>query len=214
MPEVRYIDFTSEGVHKRRRKLPHWEAEGVAYFVTFRLADSLPKDVQDRAKEYQRTLDRIRLRGSEAEIRRAERDLFRYSEAHLDKGFGSCCLFDPRAAGIVWESLHFKNGIRYHLSAAAVMPNHVHVVFSMLTSEPLDAVTHTWKSYTSNRINKLLGRSGRLWEPESFDHIVRSPASLARFIRYVAKNPRKAHLDDWPWVMPQPSGLSDTQDSG
>jgi hypothetical protein len=27
----------------RRGKLPHWRQEGVVYFVTFRLADSLPQ---------------------------------------------------------------------------------------------------------------------------------------------------------------------------
>src|SRR5271168_699091 len=31
------------GLEIRSRRLPHWEIECAAYFVTFRLADSLPK---------------------------------------------------------------------------------------------------------------------------------------------------------------------------
>src|SRR5688572_23192178 len=34
------------------RNLPHWRQEGVTYFVTFRLADSIPQDVR-RQWEYE-----------------------------------------------------------------------------------------------------------------------------------------------------------------
>jgi hypothetical protein len=34
----------------RGRRLPHWETEGGVYFVTFRLADSLPSKALDRIK--------------------------------------------------------------------------------------------------------------------------------------------------------------------
>ncbi len=30
--------------HRTHRRLPHWTQEGRTYFITFRLADSLPQD--------------------------------------------------------------------------------------------------------------------------------------------------------------------------
>lgn len=38
----------AEGLRKRHRgQLPHWEIDGGAYFVTFRLNDSIPRNVAD-----------------------------------------------------------------------------------------------------------------------------------------------------------------------
>jgi type I restriction enzyme R subunit len=37
--------------------------------------------------------------------------------------------------------------------------------------------------------------SGRLWQEESFDHLVRSPEQFEYFQRYIAENPRKASLN-------------------
>src|SRR5271166_5971909 len=34
-----------------RRNLPHWRQDGVTYFVTFRLGDSIPEDVRRRLEE-------------------------------------------------------------------------------------------------------------------------------------------------------------------
>ena len=41
-----------------RRNLPHWRQAGVKYFVTFRLADSLPTQKLAALKEEKRTLAR------------------------------------------------------------------------------------------------------------------------------------------------------------
>lgn len=172
------------------------------YFITFRLADSMPKEVQERAKEYKQILDRVRKIGTAEDISRAERELLRYVEKHLDAGYGNCILKTPGASQIVWEALHFGEGSGHHLYACAVMPNHVHAVVSLEPDLTLDRLTHSWKSYSAHKINATLGRSGRLWEPESFDHIVRTPAALQRFVRYVAENPRKAGLSNWEWVFP------------
>jgi putative transposase len=34
-----------QGVDIARRRLPHWRQEGATYFITFRLADSLPQSL-------------------------------------------------------------------------------------------------------------------------------------------------------------------------
>lgn len=174
----------------------------------------MPKDVQERCREYARVLDRVRLNGTQDEVSRAEKELLRFVETHLDAGYGSCCLRNQAAAEIVWNALHFEQRKRFRLFAAAVMPNHVHAVLALESGQTLSAVTHSWKSFAAHEVNKAIGRTGRLWEPESYDHIVRSPASLARIVRYVSLNPQKARLGNWPFVQPDPSLYEDGVDSG
>ena len=43
---------------------------------------------------------------------------------------------------------------------------------------------------------RLLGRSGPLWQAESYDHLVRDERDLRNQIQYLAANPRKAGLQD------------------
>ena len=49
----------------------------------------------------------------------------------------------------------------------------------------------------------MLGRNGRFWQEESYDHIIRDEAELNRIRQYILYNPVKAGLvdnpEDWPW---------------
>jgi putative DNA methylase len=62
---------------------------------------------------------------------------------------------------------------------------------------------HSLKSYTANEANKVLGRHGRFWQSESYDHWVRDERELARIAEYIATNPVSAKLAknawEWPW---------------
>ena len=116
---------------------------------------------------------------------------------------GSCVLRRHDIAEIVKRALLYFNDERYNLSAWCVMPNHVHVVVSPFGSFELSRILHSWKSYTSNEINKLLHRKGVLWERESFDHLIRSVDDWERFVTYTEQNPVKAGLcqrpEEWPF---------------
>ncbi len=83
------------------------------------------------------------------------------------------------------------------------MSNHVHTVVTPFGEFALSGILHSWKSFTSHRINTAVGRSGTLWERESFDHAIRSVDDYEGFIRYVEDNPvaagRCAHPAEWPW---------------
>jgi len=35
-------------IRETRNRLPHWQQEGAVYFLTFRLADSIPQDLRDQ----------------------------------------------------------------------------------------------------------------------------------------------------------------------
>jgi len=116
---------------------------------------------------------------------------------------GSRLLADPHNAGIVRDTLLHFDGERYVLLSWCVMPNHVHVVFHPLADYSPSSILHSWKSYSSHRINQLLGRKGNLWERESFDHLVRCTEDLEKFNRYVEMNPveagRCSRPQDWLW---------------
>ncbi|MGA2030786.1 MAG: hypothetical protein ABSG68_00890 [Thermoguttaceae bacterium] len=87
------------------------------------------------------------------------------------------------------------------------MPNHVHGIFRPLRpkSLPLEKILQSRKLRTSREINAVLGRSGPLWEEESFDRIIRDEEHLYRCIHYIGGNPAKARLqpDQWrKWTRP------------
>ena len=102
------------------------------------------------------------------------------------------------------------------------MSNHVHAVFAPYLSEaslrvkqidggllyeseepPLDIIMPSLKSWTANQANALLGRSGRFWQHENYDHVVRDDEEFDRIVNYVLHNPVKAGLvpnwREWRW---------------
>ncbi|HWY05733.1 MAG TPA: transposase [Candidatus Acidoferrales bacterium] len=173
---------------RNRGYLPHWEAEGGIYFVTFRLADSLPQSV-------------IReLRQGELVKPQEEQRLAKKLEDFLDQGAGPCILRQPRIAHIVASALRQFDGARYRMLSWCVMPNHVNVVFQPLGEYDLARILHAWKSFTGVEINRQISRSGPLWQKEYYDHLIRSGEQLQRAIRYTAENPLKAGMPDWPYV--------------
>ena len=189
---------------RQRKRLPHWEVGGAIYFVTFRLADSLPATVLRRLTEDRRlALEQLRSTSS-GDLRLAERQvrrlLSRRIEAYLDRGSGACPLAYAGVARVVAGVLTHFDGERYELYAWCVMPNHVHVVFRPFDGFALADILHSWKSFSAQRINKNLGTHGGLWQREYFDHLLRNEPQFARAIQYVASNPIRAGLKDWKWM--------------
>jgi len=188
---------------RNRGRLPHWEKEAGVYFVTFRLADSLPRDVLEKIVERQRVLlsaRRMALNLSpEQETLVAEYSPKKVEE-YVDAGKGACHLRDPRIAGLVVETLRFWEGKKYRLLAWCVMPNHVHVVFRIAPGCRLAPILQRWKTYTAKTANRVLRRTGVFWQREYYDRLIRDGEELVRAVRYVVGNPEKAGLKEWPWV--------------
>ena len=173
--------------------LPHWEQGSVWYFITFRLADALPRsvveDLKNERDEWKRTHDLGHL---SCEERSEYYRLFsEHYEGLLNAGSGACVLRDPAVAEIVHGALRFFDGQRYVLDEYVVMPNHVHVLVKPLGKHGLVDILHTWKSFTANRINQKLKLSGQVWQHESYDHIVRNEAAMQAIRRYIRENPSK-----------------------
>lgn len=205
----------TSGIHTRGY-LPHVKREGVRYFVTFRLADSLPKEVllkiqAERAERltcFYAQRAAAERQGTAAPdstaLEEVEREYLRKLEAYLDKGSGECWLRRPEIAGLVAEAFRFFDHQRYDLKAWVVMPNHIHAVLWPMPNHSLSAIVQSWKRYTAREANKLLGRTGvPFWQPEAFDHWIRNDEEHARCCSYVLNNPAKARLcaspQDWRW---------------
>ena len=199
------------GLHSRG-KLPHLKKEGGEYFLTFRLADTLPAEVLRRFKAEREQL----IAQAQAQKRpltwREQEEVFRWYcarvDGYLDAGRGECWLRQPIIADLVANALQFFLGQRYELSAWVVMPNHVHAVVLPLAPHTLSDIEHSWKSFTATKANQMLHRTGRtFWQPECFDHLIRHEDDHHRCCEYVVRNPVTAGLcarpEDWPWSSAQ-----------
>jgi REP element-mobilizing transposase RayT len=203
------------GIHSRGY-LPHVKREGAVYFVTMRLADSLPKEVLmkflgekaerlrrlDIERAHQEKTGKTRPIGDTEEA--INRDYYRNVERYLDKGLGECVLNRLEIAAVVAGAIRFFDGQRYRLHAWVVMPNHAHVVFWPMPNQTVSQLVKSWKQYTATRANRILNRVGTtFWQPEPFDHWIRDDEEHARCCRYVLQNPVKARLcaapEDWQW---------------
>lgn len=162
-----------------------------------------------RLRNERTLLEKSSIAGTDAPPDRARlaqlRETIRKAERCLDSGLGRCHMRDRRTAQIVADALmHFK-GTRHHTLAWCVMPNHVHAVFSPIGDQTLESIVHSWKSFSAQMANRALGRAGKFWQREYFDHLIRHEESLQKTMRYVADNPKNAGLRDWPWLGHSPS---------
>jgi putative transposase len=168
------------------RHLPHWQPEGAALFVTWRLNGSLPGHVEilegESAGKQFVAIDRV-----------------------LDKAAtGPRWLEDERVAKCVADTLH--HGERelhpYRLRAWVLMSNHAHVL--IYPEAPLSRITKAIKNFSARQANAILNRTGQpFWQDESYDHWVRTPEELEKIVRYIEANPVVAglasHPYEWRW---------------
>lgn len=199
-----------------RRHLPHWQPENAEYFITFRLAGSLPKkeiaEIKHEREQYQRSSNR--LSDVKKDRRNIHRKVFKKYEHLLDDpNSGPTYLSQPKIANIVKEAIHYRDQKEYDLFAYCIMSNHVHLVFKHLGKSdndssknyeyPISKIMKSLKWYTARESNKVLNRTGHsFWFQESYDHVIRDEEERERIIRYTLQNPVKAGLvtnwQDWP----------------
>ena len=191
-------------VHRHRLHLPHWRQWDRCYFITTRLADSLPSHVRDDWVRHRNLWLAHHGQAPDADPHQFpedQRNAFhrkftaKFYEL-LDAGHGACLLARVELSVILCEVMAAGHGAAYHLDAWVIMPNHFHALVEPLGDTTLGQVLKTWKGATARKINQACNRSGSLWQAEAFDHIVRSEAQLEHFRRYIASNPAKAGLRD------------------
>ena len=186
-----------------KRNLPHYQPGETTFFLTYRLFGSIPVSV---IKELKAEQERFKLKSKESnneEIKLMHSLYFKKFDECLDKSLNEpYWLKEENIAQIVADSLHFNDEKEYDLYCFSIMPNHVHVVFTLLEkSLPLYAIMQKHKRFTGWQCNKALKRSGSFWQEEYYDHIVKDETELYRVIKYSLNNPVKAgfvkHWKDW-----------------
>lgn len=199
----------ARGWHSRGY-LPHFDAPGVIQHITYRLADSLPKEALARIEQELPTLP----------VEKQDIERRRRIEAYLDAGHGSCVLGRPAAAKLVIETWLRFDGERYRLPAFVVMPNHCHVLIECLDGCSLGKIVNSWKTYTARWINahvigagcrvgyragarRSQGGSQGLWQRDYWDRYIRDERHFHAAKAYIENNPVAAGLvtapEDWPW---------------
>ena len=179
-------DFTpldpEKPIEVYQRLLPHWRQDGATYAVTFRLADSLPKAKLDCL---------VRVARSNSRLPKAKQDerLRKSIEAYLDGGHGRCWLRRRDLTAEVLTSLRKFDGVRYHLFAAVVMPNHVHAVVRPV-SESLEKSLNGIKAGSASRVLPSIDAKKPFWQRESYDRLVRDGEHLWRCVQYLGWNVR------------------------
>lgn len=212
-----------------RRRLPHREQPGCTYFVTWRLADSVPADLIQQWKTERSVFHHTHPKPwSEETWREYSRNFERRLERWSDEGHGACHFRHENLRKVVCTSFRHFDQQRYDLVSYVVMPNHVHVLLRPYAGTPAESVGEipasaslrsqnraepflhpcslagilkAWKGFTAREINRALGRAGTLWMDESFDHAVRSEAQWLKFRDYIRDNPKNAGLreNEWSW---------------
>ncbi|OQY26098.1 MAG: hypothetical protein B6I38_11770 [Anaerolineaceae bacterium 4572_5.1] len=208
-----------------RRNLPHWHPKDRIFFITFRLANSLPKAILQKLRnERQKKQTSIESLATKNE---QQRELYRLNKEYFgkyDTWLDRCLEGSPRWLGqesiarIVADEIHKMDEERYRLLVYCFMPNHVHLLFDATgfsqssptnlagtTREyPLADTLRLLKGRTARWCNQALKRSGSFWHHESYDHVVRDEQELGRIIQYILYNPVKAGLveewTEWPFT--------------
>lgn len=174
-----------------RGYLPHLINPGATYFVTWRTADSLPHHVFEEIHSEASTL--------------SEDKRLAYTCQKIDQFLDGCrgdCPLHPNKAGAVMQEVLLQ-GTEYDLDAYVIMPNHVHILVRPVPEErTLSEVLQLIKGRGARQINLALQQSGRLWQRESYDRLIRSEDHHWRTAHYIHQNPVRAGLSkqahEWP----------------
>lgn len=188
-----------------RGYLPHYDFSSDPQMLTFNLHDSIPQPVLAELTEELRILSHL-----EQNKKRCTK-----IEELLDRGLGGCALSNPAIAELTAQAISFFDEQRYKLHAWVIMPNHVHVLLTPEKDHTIGSIVHSWKSYTSNRANRILGHRGTFWQREYFDRKIRNDKHFADALNYIHNNPIKAGLCKSPdlWQFSSAFSSSDLRQS-
>jgi putative transposase len=208
MPPVDEDYRMVETIRFFRRNLPHWLVADRTYFVTMRVAGTLPRRVVAELAAEREALYAAKC-VDEDEWLALHRRQFLHIETLLDTAQANAGL--SLTTGALPQAIMDSFGwlareAGWTVWAATVMPTHVHVVMrnrSGRSGELLDDLARL-KRFTGRTANRVHARKGEFWARDDFDHWCRTPEKVEAAVRYVRGNPVKAGLvsrwDEWAWT--------------
>jgi putative transposase len=193
---MRFFNDLAE-IEKTQNHLPHWQQEGSTYFVTWRLKDSIPRDVLERLISERTEWESLHPKPwTDDEESEYHNTFSKEADRLMDMGFGECVLRNLKCRDALAKSLSLFDGERFLMHSWVAMPNHVHVLFSLVEGGSLEKVIGGWKGYSAKDINTVTGKEGALWQKDYFDRIIRNWEHMFRVAKYIRRNPEKAKLRD------------------
>jgi putative transposase len=163
-----------------RGDLPHFTPNDAPYFITFNLHGDYirPFSVgKQKFADYDRWLDNLKK--------------------------GPHWLKEPRFAQIVFDKLMWLTEQVMTMHAFTVMSNHVHIMMKLQDEQSLSEMLQLVKGPTARECNLLLETTGKFWQRERFDRVLRRHEHMPT-LRYIINNPVKAgivkHWRDRPWT--------------
>ncbi len=115
---------------------------------------------------------------------------------------------EPVRGAVLEHCLH-DHGKKLFVHGVVVMPDHVHMVCTPLEDgqgQPygLAELLNGIKGASAHTVNRLLKRRGSVWQPESFDRVLRTDEKMEEKVAYLCANPvRKGLVADeekYPWI--------------
>jgi len=208
-----------------KRNLPHIQPVDAVFFISYRLAFSLPvafyRKLQTYRQEFENKLKLQEKLMSESKSKMCNnfnKKIFNLTDKFIANYIGSPqWLKNHQVANVIVENLFKWDDIRYELLCYCIMPNHVHILIKPLLKEErepfsLARIMQAHKGYTASQSNKILKRRGQFWQYESYDHYVRDYEELLRIVRYILYNPVKAGFvndhEKWQYNYVEPSVIS------
>ena len=193
------------------RNLPHFYHTGATYFVTFRLHGSVPVALLNKLKnKYE--FDKVTFKNDSDRLKKLAEEFFQEKESIQEQIHSGPKYLEINEINVlVKDQLHRFDQEYYDLICYCIMCNHVHVLLD--TSIQLDInngsdhshlnkIMKRIKGPTALYANKVLNRSGRFWQEESYDHYIRNEKELNNIHSYILENPVIAGLvsqwDEWP----------------
>jgi len=109
----------------------------------------------------------------------------------------SVFLNNPFARDVINILLKLRQSIGFNLYAYCLMPNHFHAVIGCADSgKSLSEICGSFKSITNRAFWKY--RTGKLWQRQFYDHIIRNEQDFSETVHYVKQNPvRKGLVENW-----------------
>jgi len=92
------------------------------------------------------------------------------------------CFEDPRLLGDA------------RMLAWVLMPDHAHWLIQAGDNDDLATVVNRLKSASARQTNRVLGRTGTLWQRAYHDHALRADEDIVTVARYIVANPIRAGL--------------------
>ena len=202
--EELFLDFSGDISFSQGWNLPHLHQDGKLQFITFRLADSLPRHVTEQLLALKQKF----LRDHPGEWTPQTKIEYHKligptAEAALNNGYGSCVLRNPRIRAILEQAFAHYDNEACIVHAYVIMPNHVHVLLQMIGSHQANTIIHSIKSFTARAINKTLNRTGPLWLRDNFDRLIRSNPHYHATLQYIINNPSSLPPSDYTLYIKQ-----------